>query len=763
MKINGNLVFNGNATGEIQNAYIERLSVAPVFNAAHKGRLYFNTATSLFYYNDGNAYVPFATGGNASALQAEVDALEASIGAAVNGDGTFNANGFSGAQYIVAPTSVTSAIMQLDAALNANNTLAELDDVQLGALNNKDILYYDAGATSWVNGQPGASSGVQGYDAGLKSFADLTGPGFVTVDASGDLVAARTFTMPAEGLTMTNTDGGGNPVVALANDLAAVEGLTGTGIAVRTSTDAWTNRSIVGGLTGTIVVTNGDGVSGNPSLNLETLTIPNNAGNFLKFSYDTYGRVTAVNAVTQSDITALVDTVYVNAGGDTMSGNLNMGGNTVTGLGAPIAGSDAATKNYVDALTTGLSWKQAVKVASTGDIDLATGGLLTVDGITLAAGDRVLVKDQTAAAENGIYVVAAGAWTRAADADVAGELDGLTVFVQQGTVNADTGWTQTADSITLGTTPVTFVQFTGAGTYSAGVGLALSGNTFSVNLGAGIVELPSDEVGLDLHSISSSALILTEDGFTRSTSGAAKLALLLDIAGSGKLTQGVGGLKIAANGITEVEIDSSSLNANGGLTGGSGAKLAVNVDDETLTIDSNAVSVADDGISTVKIQDSAVTNAKLQYSYLTVTGDTGTQNADLGETLHIHGSNGIDVAVTTTNDVEVALTAGLDNLSDVDVSDPAVGDTLIYVSGSARAFQNRKIYHVYMSSAPSTSHTVVHDIGQTYCNVTVIDNTDEVVIPQSITFSGPNTLTVTFTSPIDCKVVVMGVNSEPNA
>lgn len=761
MKINGNLVFNGNATGEIQNAYIERLAAAPVFNAAHKGRLYFNTTTALFYYNDGSAWVPFATGGNAAALQAEVDALEASIGAAVNGDGTFNDNGFSGAQYITSPTSVTDAIMQLDSALNANNTLAELDDVQLGALNNKDILYYNAGATSWVNGQPGSSSGVQGYDAGLKSFADLTGPGFVTIDASGDVVAARTFTMPAEGLTMTNTNGGGNPVVALANDLAAVEGLTGTGIAVRTATDAWTNRSIVGGLTGTIVVTDGDGVAGNPTLNLETLTIPTNAGNFLKFSYDTFGRVTAVNPVTQGDITALIDTVYVNAAGDTMSGNLNMGGNTVTGLGAPTAGSDAATKNYVDALTAGLSWKQAVKAASTGNIDLATGGLLTVDDIALVAGDRVLVKDQTVAAQNGIYVAAAGAWVRAADADVAGELDGLTVFVQQGTVNADTGWTQTADSITLGTTAITFVQFTGAGTYSAGVGLALTGNTFSVNLGAGIVELPSDEVGLDLYSINSSALILTEDGFTRSTSGDAKLALLLHTDGSGSLTQGTGGLKIAANGVSEAEIDSSTLAADGGLTGGSGTKLAVNVDGDTLTIGSNVVSVADAGISTVKIQDGAVTNAKLQYSYITVIGSgvgAGTTDVNLGDTLQFAGINGITTKVNNDGTVEVELVAGLDELADVEVSAPAAGDTLVYVSGDS-TFQNRKIYHVYESPSAATSHTVNHDIGQKYCNVTVVDDTDEVVIPQSITFGGPNTLTVTFTSAIDCKVIVMGVNA----
>lgn len=757
MKINGNLVFNSNASGELQNVYIERLAAAPVFNAAHKGRLYFNTTTSLLYYNDGNAWVPFATGGNAAALQAEVDAFEAAVGPSINGDGTFNANGFSGAQYISAPTSVTNAIMQLDAALNANNTLAELDDVQLGTLANKDVLYYNAGSSRWVSGQPGVSSGVQGYDAGLKSFADLTGPGFVTVDASGDVVSARTFIMPAAGITMTNTAGDGNPTVALANDLAAVEGLTGTGLAVRTGTDAWTNRAIVGGLTGTIVVADGDGVAGNPTLNLETLTIPTNAGNFLKFSYDTYGRVTAVNAVTQSDITSLIDTVYVNAAGDTMSGNLNMGGNTITGLAAPTVGSDAATKNYVDAISTGLSWKQAVKVASTGNIDLATGGLLTVDGIALVAGDRVLVKDQASPSQNGIYVAAAGAWTRAADADAAAELDGLTVFVQQGIAFADTGWTQTADNITLGTTAVTFVQFTGAGTYSAGVGLALTGNTFSVNLGAGIVELPTDEVGLDLFSTTASALVLTENGTSRSNSNAAKLHLLLDGA---SLTQGVGGLKIAAGGVTEVEIASSTLAANGGITGGSGTKLSVNVDGTSLTIGSNVVSVKDAGITTAKIANGSVTNAKLEYSWFNLAPNdsafSGGWDVNLGESVDIKGANGINIT-TTVSGLSVALTAGLDNLSDVVISSASAGQTLIKSDGGP--FRNAKIYHLYTSPAAATSHSVAHNIGQQYCNVTVVDASEEVVIPQSITFNDNNNLTVTFTSSIDCRIIVMGVNS----
>jgi hypothetical protein len=238
-------------------------------------------------------------------------------------------------------------------------------------------------------------------------------------------------------------------------------------------------------------------------------------------------------------------------------------------------------------------------------------------------------------------------------------------------------------------------------------------------------------------------------------SGAAKLALLLDVAGSGKLAQGTGGLKIAAGGVSEVEIASSSLAANAGLTGGSGAKLAVNVDNASLEVSANVVGIKDAGVTTAKIADSAVTNAKLQYSYVMLDGDTGSTDVELGTAALVHGVNGINVAVTT-GDVAVKLTAGLDNLSDVEITGtPGVGETL--VSDGTGNFKNLKAYHLYTASVDATSHTVNHNIGQKYCNVTVVDGADEVVIPQSITFNDESNLTVTFTSAIFCRVVVMGM------
>jgi phage-related tail fiber protein len=157
----------------------------------------------------------------------------------------------------------------------------------------------------------------------------------------------------------------------------------------------------------------------------------------------------------------------------------------ITNLATPTADNDAANKAYVDAVKTGLDFKDSVRAATTANITLS--GTQTIDGVALTAGDRVLVKNQTTAANNGIYVVGASAWTRAADFDSDGgesnvEVSpGAFVFVEQGTVNADSGWVLTTDGvIDLGVTALNFVQFSGAGQITAGTGLNKSGNTLNL-------------------------------------------------------------------------------------------------------------------------------------------------------------------------------------------------------------------------------------------------------------------------------------------
>ncbi|ACT65636.1 predicted protein [Cyanophage PSS2] len=155
----------------------------------------------------------------------------------------------------------------------------------------------------------------------------------------------------------------------------------------------------------------------------------------------------------------------------------------LTNLSDPANPQDAATKAYVDAAANGLDVKDSVRVATTTDITLS--GTQTIDGVAVIAGDRVLVKDQATGSENGIYVVAAGAWSRSEDADntPSGEVtSGMFTFIEEGTTNASAGFIlQTANPITLGSTSLSFAQFSGAGQITAGTGLAKSGNTLSVH------------------------------------------------------------------------------------------------------------------------------------------------------------------------------------------------------------------------------------------------------------------------------------------
>jgi hypothetical protein len=151
-------------------------------------------------------------------------------------------------------------------------------------------------------------------------------------------------------------------------------------------------------------------------------------------------------------------------------------------------------------------------VATTGNITLS--GVQTVDGVTLVAGDRVLVKDQSTASANGIYVVASGAWNRALDFNASENVtSGAFTFVEAGTANADSGWVlSTLNPITVGTTALSFVQFSGAGQIDAGDGLSKSGNRLDVGAGTGIAVAATNVAltgqALALHNLASDGLFV---------------------------------------------------------------------------------------------------------------------------------------------------------------------------------------------------------------------------------------------------------------
>lgn len=298
----------------------------------------------------------------------------------------------------------------------------------------------------------------------------------------------------------------------------------------------------------------------------------------------------------------------------------------------PSADSDVAIKSYVDGLVSGLHWKKAVEAATTASITLS--GTQTVDGVSLSAGDRILVKDQTDATENGIYVVAAGGWSRATDMDAGSEFPAAAVFVKAGTVNDNLGFTCTNDSApTLGTDAINFTQFNGAANITAGDGLAKSGNTLSVNVDDSSLEISSDSLrvkaagvtnamlagsiansklanstisGVSLGSNLSSLSAGNGIAMTSYNGSAAVSDLTVDLDGA-TLSVGVAGLKINTSGVDTLQLADSAVTA---VKIASSAVTTAKIND--LAVTEGKIAAA--AVATAKIADSAVTNAKLAGS-----------------------------------------------------------------------------------------------------------------------------------------------------
>lgn len=210
----------------------------------------------------------------------------------------------------------------------------------------------------------------------------------------------------------------------------------------------------------------------------------------------------------------------------------------------PVNANDIANKQYVDQIAAGLSVKAPVLYATTGNITLS--GLATQAGgdwpTSLSAGDRILVKNQVAQADNGIYLASATGWTRASDMSSWSQVPGAFCFVLGGTSQADNGYVCTSDpGGTLGVTAITWVQFNGLATYTAGTGLQLIGNQFSI----------------------------TNTGVTSGAYGSASSVATFSVNAQGQLTlAATTAIAIAASQITSGTIASSLISGNySGITG----------------------------------------------------------------------------------------------------------------------------------------------------------------------------------------------------
>ena len=285
---------------------------------------------------------------------------------------------------------------------------------------------------------------------------------------------------------------------------------------------------------GTVTVSGGVGLSTSATGETLTVNLDNTAvtaGTYggvdkgLTFQVDAQGRVVAasqpsINIVhTQvSDFDAGVRTNRLDQLTQP-SAAVGFNGQRITGLADPVGDQDAATKAYVDATAVGLDVKNSARVATTEDITLS--GVQTIDGVGVLAGDRVLVKDQSTASENGVYdVVSGGAWTRSEDA-VQDELtSGSFVFVEEGSVNGSAGFVvSTANPITIGTTDIEWSQFSGAGQITAGAGMTKSGNTLDVNTASSDrIVINANNIDLAEHGTAGTYNGLTIDAYGRATS-----------------------------------------------------------------------------------------------------------------------------------------------------------------------------------------------------------------------------------------------------
>ena len=356
----------------------------------------------------------------------------------------------------------------------------------------------------------------------------------------------------------------------------------------------------------------------------------------------------------------------------------------VVSVAAPTADNHAASKTYVDSLVSGLHWKDAARVATTADLAATynngssgvgatltadSNGAISIDGVSLVADDRVLVKNQASGTEeeNGLYKVTtvgdastAFVLTRTTDADTPAKLASMAVFVLEGTSNSDAGYVLTSDGISaIGTDSIEFSQFSGAGSITAGDGLSKSGNTISVNLatdpglefssGALKAKIDDSTIALDSNglkvkdggigssqlaaaSVTQAKIGTAAVGSSQLASNAVTAAKLSDGAVSTTAKLGdaiVTTAKLAADCIDESKIsdgavqrehlNSNVVMANGGLTlDAVNNDLAVQVDDSTVEINAGGdVAVKDAGIGASQLASNAVTTAKVGNAQIT--------------------------------------------------------------------------------------------------------------------------------------------------
>jgi hypothetical protein len=240
--------------------------------------------------------------------------------------------------------------------------------------------------------------------------------------------------------------------------------------------------------------------------------------------------------------------------------SVNVNNQRLTGVADPSTAQDAATKAYVDSVAQGLNVHPSVRAATTANITLSAPGA-AIDGVTLAAGNRVLVKNQTTQAENGVYVFATSgsAMTRATDMDLGAEFPSSFLFVEEGTINQDTGWVCTTNNpVTVGTTAIAFAQFSGAGSFVDGNGLIRTGNQLDVVGTLNRITVGTDAVDIALTYAGQTSISTLGTITAGAWNGT---AIPVEFGGTGAGTASAARANLAASGVHRQSFTNANLTA----------------------------------------------------------------------------------------------------------------------------------------------------------------------------------------------------------
>lgn len=536
--LNGNILITPNGTGKLvlTNPYIGDTSTTLLeyIQDATGGQLSSSTGSIDISYNDTTGGTNLGlnteyaqdlvgtmlTGGTQSGIAVTYDDTNGVIGFNVN-DPVLTISGDADGSATMTNLGNTTINITLDTVNGNVGTFGSQTQIPIITVNGKGLVtaVSTAAVASTLNlaadtGTDGLSlltetltiTGGEGIDTSINAatntltiaaeLADTTNKGVASFDTNDFNVASGAVELKDTVVKSVTTDSGALTPASHSISVLGGEGIdvthAGSVITVAGEDASTTNKGVASFNTNNFTVSSGAVTTKDITLGTSTLT---NGSTTLTLAglqqLDVDNIRVDANTISATNTNG---SVVISPNG---TGSVDVSGKKITNLAEPTADTDAATKYYVDAARSGLDVKASVKAATTANITLSN--TQTVDGVALSVGDRVLVKDQSTGSQNGIYVVASGAWTRSTDADnnPGGEVtSGMFTFVEQGTINANTGFVLTTpDPITLGTTSLAFALFSSSGTLIAGEGLSKSGNTLQVNTSNGVT-IASDSVQL---------------------------------------------------------------------------------------------------------------------------------------------------------------------------------------------------------------------------------------------------------------------------